>query len=114
MKTSYFRAYNGPGAVSIARFAPNWYRTGYGTYRVLAPEDSILRLPYKEFYSRYKEKLYKLDPQQVWSELHTIHKDHEPILLCWENLNIRGQWCHRTMVAEWFNKTLGEIIHEIR
>lgn len=59
------------------------------------------------------EVLGKLDAQQAWDELHRLTHPHEPVLLCWEVLDKPGQWCHRRMVAEWFEKELGITVPEL-
>ena len=65
---------------------------------------------YREIY--FGEILANLNPQQVWDDLHRL-VDCEPVLLCWERLNIPGAWCHRRMVAEWFDIELGRVVEEV-
>ncbi len=62
-----------------------------------------------------KAVLDKLDAAEVWAELHELAGDDEPILCCWERLDGTkpGEWCHRTLVAEWLNEKLGHEVTEI-
>ena len=110
MKTSYYaKSHNHPNAVSIAGKAPHWY-TGR-EYKKLAPKWG--------FFKRYKEDgnedsyieayidqvLSYLDPQEVYDEL-----GEDAVLLCWESSE---KFCHRHIVAHWFEENLGIKIEEI-
>jgi uncharacterized protein (DUF488 family) len=110
MKTSYY-AISGRErhAVSIAAKAPVWFKGR--EYKKLAPKYTFFK-KYKldgdeKYYTEqyYKEVLDKLDSQQVFDEL-----GENAVLLCWEK---KGEFCHRLLVAEWLEKTLGITIEEI-
>lgn len=51
----------------------------------------------------YKEVLSKLDPEEVYRDL------NNSILLCYEDSN---EFCHRHIVAEWLELTLGIKVFE--
>lgn len=113
MKTSSFFIYQGPGRISIARYAPRGIRPGFRIYKQLAPLREMLKMPYPAYRDLYfSEILGKLDPQQTWKELHALAGMHEPVLLCWERLHNPSEWCHRRMVAEWFERHLGVEVSE--
>lgn len=112
MKTASFFAYTGPGRISIARFAPRGTPAGFRVYRKLAPRPEMLRMDRAEYEPLYNEILASLDARTVWEELHALVDPHEPVLLCWERLHAPGEWCHRTMVAEWFSRELGAAVIE--
>lgn len=113
MKTSSFFLYQGPGRVSIALYPPKGTPAGYRVFRQLAPRQDMLRLDLAAYRGRYfTEILGRLDPREVWDQLHQLAAPHEPVLLCWERLDRPGQWCHRRMVAEWFQATLGHEVQE--
>lgn len=103
MNTSYFAISSLlPNAVSIALKAPRFYRGR--VYRALAPTSDILN-EYRVggnvdiYITRYiDEVLGILDPKQVYEEL-----GEDAILLCWEG---RDKFCHRRLVAEWFEHAL--------
>ena len=61
-------------------------------------------MPSKDYDRLYREILSKLDPQKVANDL-----GPDAILLCFEKFNDR---CHRRLVAEWFETSLGIIIPE--
>lgn len=61
-------------------------------------EDEYTRL-YQE------EVLSKLDPGEVYAEL-----GDDAILLCWER---PGAFCHRQLVAGWFEEKLGASVPEL-
>jgi len=117
MKTSSFYLYSGSGRVSIARTAPRCVTAGFKTYRVLAPGTWLFDPAYKD-YATYRERYFReilapLDPRKVWDDLHALAGDHEPVLLCHEHLRKPDDWCHRRMVAEWFEEKLGVKVPEM-
>lgn len=109
MNTSYFAKYKGENAVSIAGKCPDWFKGRQ--YKKLAPKYN--------FFQKYKldgdEKYYteqfqiqvlnKLDAKKVYEEL-----GENAVLLCWEK---SGKFCHRHLVAEWFQKELGIEVNEV-
>ncbi len=109
--TSYFaRSANGPGAVSIARFPPEWYAGA--RYLPLAPTTEMLRIPdWDEYRRRYREEILSAsDPDSVLRDLAILGAGHDVILLCFERDRAH---CHRGLVAEWFRDTKGILIPEI-
>jgi hypothetical protein len=114
MKTSAFSLYKGPGRISIARYAPRGTPAGFRIYKKLVPRGDMLKMEYPRYRDVYfGEILAALNPQHVWNDLHDLAGDAEPVLLCWENLSKRGQWCHRRMVAQWFYEQLGKEVLEL-
>ena len=115
MKTSSFSTYTGPGRISIARFARRGTPAGFRVYKLLAPQSrDMLRMPYERYHELFTAHLATLDPQATWERLHELAGDDEPVLLCYENLQKSGEWCHRTMVSEWFRRELGHEVPEIQ
>ena len=37
----------------------------------------------------------------------------ELVLLCYEDVRVPGDWCHRTVFAEWWAEQTGELIEEL-
>lgn len=113
MKTSSFFSYQGAGRISIARATPRGM-SGLFTYRPLAPGpwfNSVSEPRYRELYF---EQLANLNAGQVVTDLDALTAGAEPVLLCWERPPLHASnWCHRTMVAEWFKHELGLEIVEI-
>ncbi|EBW6363816.1 hypothetical protein DPU24_24020 [Salmonella enterica subsp. enterica serovar Oranienburg] len=110
MKTSCFSLYKGDGRISIARYAPRNTPTGYRIYSKLAPGtwfNSVSEAKYNELFKN--EILARLDPQRTWDELHAMTGGYEPVLLCWER---PGEFCHRHLVAGWFERELGVTVSE--
>lgn len=110
MNTSYYaKNHDHPNAVSIAGKAPHWYKGR--EYKKLAPKWGFFQ-KYKNdgneddyTVSYYLEVLSKLDPQEVYDEL-----GEDAVLLCWEQT---GHFCHRHLVAQWFEEELGVDIEEL-
>lgn len=110
MKTSCFSLYKGDGRISIARYAPRNTPAGYHAFKKLAPGpwfNSVSTTRYIELYDN--EILAKLNPEKTWNELHLLAGNAEPVLLCWER---PGEFCHRHLVAGWFERELGVTVTE--
>lgn len=113
MKTASFFTYTGPGRISIARYAPRGTPAGFRQYRALAPDADMLKMSQALYLPRYQAILDCLAPQQVWDDLHRLAGDQEPVLLCWERPPFTASnWCHRRLVADWFERALGVTVPE--
>ncbi len=111
MKTASFFTTPLEGRISIARFAPRRHPAGYRIYPKLAPGPWFNSVSEEEYRVRFAtEILSKLDPQAAWDALHTLSAPHEPILLCYEK---PGEFCHRRLVATWFEEALGVTVAEL-
>ena len=104
--TSYFansRAFSKEGVmpISIARYSPRWYQGPQFT--AVAPTSYMLSgaCSHEEYLRRYDEILGKLNPQQVVSAIENISRGRDVALCCYEK---PGDFCHRHLLAEWFNK----------
>lgn len=114
MKTSYFARVNklnlpSDQLVSIARKSPLGFRGR--NYKELAPSWELLKA-YKENHDEewYTERYY----EQVLNRLHpaSVLYDlgQDSVLLCWE---AAGKFCHRRLVAEWLQNSLGIYVPEL-
>jgi hypothetical protein len=79
MKTGSFRTFrDGPGRVSIARWAPRGHPKAFHIFSPLAPG------PWSRVMTgRGNGVAAALDPQQTYDRLHELAGAAEPILLCW-------------------------------
>jgi len=110
LNTSYYaKSADHENAVSIAGKCPDFYKGR--EYKKLAPKFWFFKL-YKQnkdsiLYTKcyQKEVLDVLDPEIVYNEL-----GPDAVLLCWEK---PGKFCHRHLVAKWFEKELGIKITEL-
>lgn len=119
MKTSCFYLYSGEGRISIARTSPKHVVEGLKYYPSLTPGKWLFDPAYKD-YAAYRERYFQeilapLNPQTVWDDLHTLAGEHEPVLLCHEHYPTHkpDDWCHRRMVAEWLEQSLGVEVPEM-
>ena len=115
MKTASFFEYDGPGRVSIARFAPRRIAPGYRVYRALAPGPWFKSVSEDEYRRRYDAQLAGLDPREVLDALTVLGGGVEPTLLCWErkaDLEAGRAFCHRRIVAAWLEKAMGIEVDE--
>lgn len=112
-----------PDAVSIRGRVPKGYTTQEytairdgKTIRLLAPSWDIYteyrdggdQLLYTERY--HDEILSVLDPEEVYEDLLALTGGKPPILLCHEK---EGEFCHRHLVAKWFEEELNLIVQEL-
>lgn len=68
--------------------------------------NSVTRDEYERLFSA---QLAALAAQQVWDRLHALVAPHEPVLLWRERkapVECGATWCHRHMVAAWFQREL--------
>ena len=113
MQTSYFNnVKNNTQVVSIAVSQPK-YLSNVNVFSLLAPRYKLLSDFRKELISQddyvceYNYYLSKLDPQIVWDSLHEFSSD--PIICCHCSVKY---FCHRHLVAEWFEENLDVVIPE--
>ncbi|MFZ5834183.1 MAG: hypothetical protein ACOY2B_02210 [Pseudomonadota bacterium] len=115
MKTASWSTYAGNGRVGICRGAPRGASAGYRFYRNLAPGawfNSVSKAEYERLFA--EEILGKRDAQQTWDSIHTLVHPFEPVLLCFEKPPFtETNWCHRRLVAAWFEENLGVIVPEM-
>ncbi|HOO53365.1 MAG TPA: hypothetical protein PLY09_08140 [Methanothrix sp.] len=111
MQTSNFaRSGSHPKAVAISRSQTRGW-TGR-VYEPLAPSWRLVQeaksgaIDEDEYIQRYREEvLLKLDPARVYADL-----GEDAILICWER---PGAFCHRRLVAEWFEEKLEVSVQEV-
>lgn len=115
MKTSSFFTYRGPGRVGISVGRPRGFREDCQFYPKLAPRRNMLDLGYDEYREIYfREILGPLDPNQVAKDLHLLTGGVEPVMLCFEKPPLTADnWCHRRLVAEWFQTALSIEVPEV-
>ena len=119
MKTSSWRLYQGPGRVSISRFAPSSAAPGYAVCRRLIPGPwsriGGRWVDHATFVAGYAAQLAALDPQATLDAIVARAAPHEPVLMCWEvpPFKIPENWCHRHLVADWFKATIGVDVPEL-
>jgi hypothetical protein len=88
--------------VSIARGSPRGF-SGRKELR-LAPSWAMLKMKKPDYDAAFAAILAKLDPSEIYQTL-----GENAVLLCWEK---PGEWCHRRLVAEWLEESLGIEISE--
>lgn len=108
--TSYFAnlknlAESGVVPISISLRSPKWYKgLEYGG---LAPLGAWLSLREKEYTELFNDRLNKFNPIAEFDMLKRIAGGKSFALLCYEK---PGDFCHRNLVADWFNRKLPENI----
>ena len=117
MHTSYFANYwDIRKPVSISRQPPWWYVDAQ--FMALAPPWPLVRDAHAGRLTEHQYRLEyistvlsKLDPAAVWREITGLHGE-DCVLLCFEDLKHPGDFCHRRMVAQWFEDSLGVEVPE--
>jgi len=115
LKTASFFTFVGDGRISIARYAPRKTPAGYRVVAQLAPGAWFNKVEAEEYKRRFDaEILGRLDPAETWDRLHKmVPVGVEPVLLCWEKPPWTAEnWCHRRIVAAWFQEKLGFVVEE--
>jgi hypothetical protein len=115
MQTSFFdNIVNVTTPLSISGKAPDWYAGPQ--FRLLAPK--------RGFFDAWKageidndgyirefnaQVLAQLDPADIYARL-TAQYGADLTLLCYER---PGEFCHRRLVAQWFEHALGIVVPEL-
>jgi len=115
MKTSSYFTFDGPGRVGISVYAPRGLKKGYRIHKILGPSADMLKMDYPEYREIFmRDRLGVLDPQEQWDKVHELAAGAEPVMLCYESGPLtKANWCHRRLVAEWFETKLGHVVEEI-
>ena len=65
----------------------------------------------KFFTQQYKKEILAyLDPKKLFEELTALAEGKKIVLLCWEKSDT---FCHRHLIAEWFEKNQGIVVKEL-
>lgn len=87
----------------------------YKVLRSLAPSRKAFDLnDPNEFAGEYRAQLETLGPNRIADDLRRVSGGRPAVLLCWEDLDKPGQWCHRRFLAEWLRDRLGVEVLELR
>lgn len=84
----------------------------------LAPKGYMLNMDIENFKEAYYGKLEGIGTEQIISMVNKLDErarseGKELVLLCFEDVRVEGQWCHRTIFAQWWAEKVGEIIEEL-
>lgn len=111
VRTSSFFTYSGPYGVSIANSVPKGC-SGLA-YKPLVPSWILVKylregkIDKEKYTEEYLKQLSSLDPNKVYEDLFKIYNEN-PVLLCWEPA---GEFCHRRIVGEWLESSLGVAVN---
>lgn len=81
--------------------------------KTLAPTRDMLDLPYKTYKTKYFRMLDELDESQLKEHFKKISNGKDLVFLCFEDLSKEGEWCHRRMFAEWWQRKTGMKVEEL-
>jgi hypothetical protein len=104
--------------VGISRGTPRGQAAGFKQYRALCPGSWFKSCTPAEYLRRFnKEILASLDPHKVVADLQRLASDgRTPTLLCFEgasDVQCGVKWCHRHIVAQWLEDSLGIKVPEV-
>lgn len=106
--------------VGISVGAPR-FRLGYvlrDKCYSLAPRRDMLKMGIEEYKTAYFKKLEDIGTNKIIKLIDDFKKAAEEegkdlVFLCFEDIRIPGEWCHRTLFAEWWAEKTGELIEEL-
>lgn len=112
---SYY-AKKSPGIkkVAISLFPPKWFEGP--CIREFAPDIGTFgTMDYELYKRRYLAQLDKLSWGFIWETVffHSNGFTEDIALCCFEALKTQGEWCHRTMLADYLNSKFGTDIREL-
>lgn len=84
----------------------------------LAPKGYMLSMDLERFKPAYYEKLENIGTDRIINMVTRFdeqarNEGKELVLLCYEDVRVPEDWCHRTVFAEWWVENVGEIIEEL-
>ena len=84
----------------------------------LAPKGYMLNMQFDRFKPAYYEKLESIGVGKIIEmvrkmETEAAAEGKELVLLCFEDVRIPEDWCHRTVFATWWAEHTGEQIKEL-
>lgn len=84
----------------------------------LAPKGYMLNMDLERFKPAYYEKLAGIGNGKIIDMVQCMDEEaraegKELVLLCYEDVRVPGDWCHRTVFAEWWAEKTGELIEEL-
>lgn len=84
----------------------------------LAPKGYMLNMDIENFKEAYYGKLEGIGIERIISMVNKLDErarseGKELVLLCFEDVRVEGEWCHRTVFAQWWAEKVGEIIEEL-
>ncbi len=104
--------------VSISMGKPKYYIPYVLNEQIymFAPSRKIFNLPEEEFNKKYKEGLDNYGVARVKSMIDgTIKRSNgrKVVFLCFEDIRVEGEFCHRTAFAEWVRDNIGYEVEEL-
>lgn len=84
----------------------------------LAPKGYMLNMELDEFIPAYYKKLENIGNFNIVDMVAKLDEKarsegKELVLLCFEDVRIPKDWCHRTVFAQWWLEKVGEVIEEL-
>ena len=78
----------------------------------------MLNMELDRFKPAYYEKLEGIGTDRIIDMVEKMNTEaraegKELVLLCYEDVRVPGDWCHRTVFAEWWAEQTGELIEEL-
>lgn len=107
-----------PVGISIGR--PR-FRLGYmlrDQCYSLAPKGYMLNMDIEDFRKAYYGKLGEIGEGRIINMVNRLderarREGKELVLLCFEDVRVESEWCHRTIFAQWWAEKTGEVIREL-
>jgi len=89
----------------------------YVSLKLLAPTGHLFHIDEKiEFTRRFRAHLDQIGVEKIRKALEKISQDNGGrglVLLCYEDVHKKGEWCHRRVFADWWTDRTGQVIEEL-
>lgn len=95
------------------------FNLGYeenGHCYMLAPDRNMMGMEKEEYLPLYIKKLERLGVESIKNFLRNVKssaKGKDVVLVCYEDIRNPTQWCHRRMLADWWEEKTGEKLEEL-
>lgn len=114
MRTSSYFTYFGAGRIGISRGMPASMKGKFPVNLNFAPTWAMLKMNTNDYLTEFDKILSRLDAEEELEKMIKMTGCPDPVLLCYEKPPFtESNWCHRRIVAGWFEEKLGIIVPEI-
>jgi hypothetical protein len=103
--------------------APRWFpHKDMAHWKNASPLPYMLNMPIDQYREHYLAMLDKHGADVLYDDAHFIQQQFEQqskypsdrvVILCFDNLSKPGNWCHRTMWAQWWTRNTGFDVEEL-
>lgn len=94
---------------------PKWM-PGLPWFEEITPQRWYLRKEWDEYVGHYRRQLDRHGPGKLAKKIEFLARQTGAdtlVFLCYEKVSKPGNWCHRSMFADWWEERTGQKVYEL-